>query len=125
MNSFFAECRFDSQFGGETYECLLGTPNTEHYIRCSLGADTSALYILSKLRNPMRWYHYLYRQSWGLKSITKHDLRIPWDLVQCRAGNIFFKKVIWFENRERRVYFFVARDVGEKLLADARRPMPQ
>jgi hypothetical protein len=124
IRSFQRDYGYEGEFPGAPYECDLRSADSEFPMQCRIGATDSALYIMANpnAQRPRTWW------GWGkygsFRSLFKSDLRIPWSEVQCRAGTMFLKKVIWFENRSRKFYVYVPRDVGEKLLTDAGREIP-
>ena len=123
ISSFQRDYGYQGGFPGTPYECDLRSADSEWPVRCFLGATDAALYLMA---DPQA----LKRSWWGwekygsFRNVFKTNLRIPWTSLQCRAGSMFFKEVIWFENRPRRFYIYVPRAIGEKLLIDAGRQIP-
>src|ERR1700733_10187714 len=54
VRRFQNDYRYDGEFLGQRYECILTFANSEYGTRCSLGADESALYLLAALRERYR-----------------------------------------------------------------------
>ena len=115
QSSFYSDCAFAGSFGGNRYECMLGGLNQETRVLCLMGADESGVYILSHPKPG--------RPFWGYgTAVFKGSLFIPWQDIECTPGDTFpFKDSIWFKLASRRIYLYLAKEIGEKLLADARR----
>jgi len=115
QSGFYRDYRFDGAFGGNRYECMLGGLNQEARTLCLMGADESGIYILSHPKPGRRF--------WGYgTAVFKGSLFIPWKDIECSPGDTFpFKDVIWFKLVSRRIYLYLAKEVGTKLLADAGR----
>lgn len=110
--------RYDSEFPGARYDCQLRFANTEFYELCSVGADQSALYLLPAANQHIPWL------GSNREMIFKKKLRIPWTDLQYRFKRITFKECVWFEIPERKIYFYIPKDVGERALTDAGRAVP-
>ncbi len=122
MRRFKSDYRYEGGFQGQRYECVLRLANMEYGMWCFLGADASALYLLTASKRKRRWWSCSYT---GVSNqIFKTDLRIPWTDVDWKEKRILFKDYIWFEIPEKKIYFTVHRDVGDKLLVDAGRKIP-
>jgi hypothetical protein len=119
VRRFQSDYRYDGEFQGQRYECSLQFANSEHGIRCSLGADGSALYLLAVPKRTVSWW-----KNRAAHSFFRANLRIPWSDVEWREKRIMLKDSIWFEIAAKRIYFYVPRDVGDKLLVDAGRKIP-
>ncbi len=115
MRRFKSEYRFEGQFQGQRYECVLRFANFDHDICASLGADSSALYLLIASKRKRSWFSYR-RNAY---EIFKTDLRIPWTDLAWQEKRILLKDCIWFEISAKKIYFFIASDIGNKLLIDA------
>ena len=123
IRSFQRDYGYQGGFPGKPYECDLRSADSEWPVRCFVGATDSALYLIADPQPPPRpWW------GWGkygsFRTVFKTDLRIPWTSLQCRAGRMFLKEVIWFENRPRKFFVYVPREIGERVLRDAGRQIP-
>jgi hypothetical protein len=49
----------------------------------------------------------------------KKNLQIPWSDVECRPKIVLLKECMWFEVPSRKIYFYIPREIGDKLLIDA------
>jgi len=119
MRRFESDYRYDDEFQGNRYECMLRFANLDYGIRSLLGANGSALYLLAAPKHKVRW--------WGNRAAhgrLKTNLQIPWTDLAWQEKTILLKDCIWFEIPERKIYFYVPRDVGEKILSDAGRKVP-
>jgi hypothetical protein len=116
MRRFKSDYRYYGEFHGKRYECILLFANMEFGILCSLGANASALYLLTPPQSKRSWWSYR-----GAHELFKTDLQIPWNDLGWREKRIFLKDYVWFELPRSRVYFYVSKDVGHKLLIDAER----
>jgi hypothetical protein len=116
---FQTDYKFDGLFQGVRYECKLGGLGDEHRTLCLIGADEFGLYLLPHPNPPRHWWAY----PSGYR-IFKKSLYIPWTDIRCRYGRVLLKDCIWFDLKPRRVYLYVPKDVGEKVLVDARRQVP-
>jgi hypothetical protein len=97
----------------------VGGLDLEHGTLCVVGADESGIYLLKHPESD--------RFSWNIKGghrVFRRDLLIPWKAFSYRAGKVLFKECLWLEMPSRRIYLHVPKDVGEKLLEDARRDYP-
>jgi hypothetical protein len=84
-----------------------------------VGADPFRLYLLPhpKPRGPFGRFQF---------NVLKRALSIPWRDIDSRKGHVSpFRKGIWFRIESRRVYLYVSKEIGAKLLADAQRPLPE
>jgi hypothetical protein len=124
MHSLQRDYGYQSEFPGKHYPCELRSADAESAIRCLIGASDSALYLMAdpEVQRKVRWWQQY--QNYDFRMLSKTGLRIPWNDLECRAGKMFFKEVIWFENRPRRFYIYIPRAVAETVLSDARRPIP-
>src|ERR1700733_6585481 len=122
LRRFKSDYRYEGEFHGNRYECVVRFANSESGIWCSLGADTSALYLLTPSERERSWWTWSYRGS--AREIFRTNLRIPWSDLDWREKRILFKDCIWFEIPARKVCFYASRDVGDKLLVDAGRKIP-
>jgi hypothetical protein len=116
VRRFQSDYRYDGEFHGQRYECILTFANSEYGTRCSLGADESALYLLAVPKRKVSWW-----KNRAAHSFFRANLQIPWSDLDWREKRIVFKDCIWFEIPAKRIYFYVARDVGDKLLIEAGR----
>ena len=76
----------------------------------------SALYLLTPPKRKISWW-----SNRGARGFLRMNLRIPWSDLDWREKTIMFKDCIWFEIPAKKIYFYVPRDVGDKLLVDAGR----
>ncbi|MGA3348851.1 MAG: hypothetical protein ABSC33_07495 [Candidatus Sulfotelmatobacter sp.] len=119
MRRFQSEYRYVAGFQGKRYECILRFANLDHGMWCFLGADSSALYLLTASNRKRPWWSSSYI---GVSNkIFKTDLRIPWTDLGWQEKPILLKECIWFEISAKKIYFYVPKDVGDKLLIDAGR----
>ena len=122
MRRFQSDYRYIGEFHGQRYESVLRFANMETGIWCFLGADASALYLLTASDRKRRWWTSSYR---GVSNeIFKTDLRIPWTDMGWKEKTILLKDYIWFEIPGKKIYFTVPKDAGDKLLVDAGRKIP-
>jgi hypothetical protein len=122
LRRFKNDYRYDGEFHGNRYECVVRFANSESGIWCFLGADTAALYLLSDSARKRSWWTWNYRST--AREFLGTDLRIPWSDLDWREKGIFIKDCIWFEIPAGKIYFYVSREVGDKLLVDAGRKIP-
>jgi hypothetical protein len=120
ISRFKTDYRFDGAFDGRRYDCVLRFANLDHGLRCFLGADSSALYLFIASERERSWWSYPREAS----TIFKTDLRIPWTDLAWREKKILLTDCVWFEIATKKIYFYVASDVGDKLLIDAQRKIP-
>ena len=106
--------RYNSEFLGKRYECSLKFVNAEHNNLCFVGGDGAALYLLAHPNGKGWWWRY------GVVGYKK-NLQIPWSDVECRPKTVLFKECMWFEIPARKIYFYIPREIGDKLLIDAGR----
>jgi|GEM_PF-2225239 hypothetical protein len=119
MRRFQNDYRYDGGFQGKRYECILRFANLDHGMWCLLGADASALYLLTASNRKRHWWS---PSHIGVSNkIFKTDLRLPWTDLGWQEKTILLKECIWFEIPAKKIYFYVPRDVGDKLLIDAGR----
>jgi hypothetical protein len=111
--------RHEGGFGGTLYETPVGLPNSEAKIQCLAGADQSALYLL---KGPPRRSSIL--QLFQHRPTFRYSLKIPWQDIEYRRSSLFLRPVIWFDIPAKKIQFYVAADIGERLLADAGRKSP-
>lgn len=119
MYNFETDYRFSGYFQGNRYECVLGGLSQEHDTLCFIGADEQGLYLLPHPKPARTWWNYQRRRQ-----ILKKSLLIPWRDISCRSGRVLLKDCIWFDLAPRKIYLYVPKDIGEKLLADARVMVP-
>jgi hypothetical protein len=122
MVGFGRDYKYDGEFAGKRYECRLGGLSDGHSVLCFMGADANGLYLLPHPKPERSFWSYLgnnYRYE-----VFRKSLFIPWTDLGCRHGKAVLKECVWFDLPARRVYFYVAKDVGEQLLNDAGRGMP-
>jgi len=118
MTRFEKVYRFDGEFPGNRHECILQFANTEFHYLCAAGANQSALYLLPPAE------HEISRWKSSKEKIYKKSLQIPWSDLQYRTKKILFQDYLWLEIPERKVYFYIPKDVGDRLLIDAGRAVP-
>jgi len=111
---FESEYRYDSDFQGARYDCRIRFANLECSSPCFVGADESSLYLLAHPNSKGWWSN---RAAVGFKK----NLQIPWSDLSYRAGTGVYKGSIWFDLRTRKIHFYLPKDIGERLLTDARR----
>jgi hypothetical protein len=116
VRRFQNDYRYDGDFQGQRYECIVQFANSDYGSRCSMGADAAALYLLAVPKRKVSWW-----KNRTAHSFFRANLRIPWSDLDWREKRIVLKDCIWFEIPAKRIYFYVARDVGDKLLIDAGR----
>jgi hypothetical protein len=119
MRRFKRDYRYDGEFHGQRYECVMRFANIESGMWCFLGADATALYLLTASDRKRRWWASSYT---GVSNeIFKTDLRLPWTDLGWQEKTILLKDCVWFEIPAKKIYFYVPKDVGDKLLVDAGR----
>ena len=120
LRRFKRDYRYSGKFPGNPYECVLRFANLEDGIWCVMGADASALYILPASGKRSR-------EMWSKRGTSQKtfgaDLRIPWTDLEWQEKTILFKDCIWFEIPAKQIYFYVPKDIGDKLLVDAQRKL--
>lgn len=119
MRRFETDYRYDGEFHGQRYECVLRFANMEYGMRCFLGADASALYLLTAPNHKRSWW--MSSRTAASNKIFKTNLRIPWTDLGWQEKTILLKDCFWFEIPAKKIYFYVPKDVGGKLLVDAGR----
>jgi hypothetical protein len=122
MLEFERDYKYDGNFGGKRYECTVGGLSESPGLLCFTGADANGLYLMPHARPGRTLWSYLGngRRYW----VFRKSLFIPWTDLGYRSGRVLLKDCVWFDLSGRRVYFYVAKDVGEKLLNDAGRGLP-
>jgi hypothetical protein len=119
MRRFQSDYRYDGEFQGKRYECILRFANLDHGMWCFLGADASALYLFTASNRKRPWWS---SSHIGVSNkIFKTNLRLPWTDLGWQEKTFLLKECIWFEIPAKKIYFYVPRDVGDKLLIDAGR----
>jgi hypothetical protein len=114
---FQRDYRYDGYFSGRQYECRVGGLSESRGTLCVMGADAYGLYLLPHPKPA--------RSLWRYRDeVFKKSLFIPWADLGCRLGRVLLKDCVWFDLSARKVYFYVAKDIGEKLLNDAGRKIP-
>jgi hypothetical protein len=116
MQRLQREFGFAGGFPGAGYESVVTFAHAESGYRCRAGADAEALYLIAPADRGRRG-------GFGGEATEplRSDLRIPWNQMETRPGNVFLKKILWFHLRARGLSFYMPSDVGERLLADAGR----
>jgi hypothetical protein len=117
LRRFTNDYRFEGQFHGRRYDCVIRFANLDHGMRCFLGADATALFLLAATKRKTSWWGYV-RDA---HAIFKTDLRIPWTDTAWKEKRIFLSDYVWFEIPSKKIYFYAPKDVGEKLLIDGQR----
>jgi hypothetical protein len=117
QNSFARDYAYQGSFAGTRYECIVGGLYSDDRVLCMAGADRAGIYFLP---HPKR--QRLFRNS-GY-SIFKKSLLIPWQDMSYCSKKVLFKDCIWFDLSPRKIWIYVPREVGEKLLTDAHREIP-
>jgi len=117
QNSFERDYAFHGSFQGTRYECLVGGLATDHRMLCMAGADRSGIYFLP---HPKRQSFF---QS-SHRGIFKKSLFIPWQDMSYSSKRVLLTDCIWFDLSPRKVWIYVPKEVGEKLLTDAHREIP-
>jgi hypothetical protein len=110
--ALIAEFGHDGGFRGPCFECDVGVPELESSVRCRLGADASALYVMATA------------ERGAFTAAFGSDLRLPWDRLRWRVGRVFFKRIMWFEDGSRQLHLYLPLAVGQRLLRDAGRDAP-
>lgn len=115
---------YEGEFPGKHYQCELRSADAKSAVRCFIGASDSALYFMAdpEVQSKVRWWQQY--QNYDFRMLSNTGMRIPWTDLQCRTGKMFFKEVIWFENRPKRFYVYVPRAIAETVLSDAGHPIP-
>ncbi len=116
-NGFERAYAYQGSFPGERYECLVGGLYSEDRVLCMAGADRAGIYFLPHPK-PQRLF-----QNSGYP-IFKKSFFIPWQDMNYCSKKVLFKDCIWFDLSPRKIWIYVPREVGEKLLADAHREIP-
>src|SRR5271170_4132049 len=117
IRRFKSDYRYGGEFHGNRYECILRFANLESGMWCSLGADASALYLLTATTRKRSFWTWNNRGF--ARDIFKTNLQIPWSDLDWREKTILVKDFIWFEIPAKKIYFYVPKDVGDKVLIDA------
>jgi len=113
MRDFLNDYSYLGAFAGQRYDCMLRFAGSEYDTPCAVGADSSALYLFASSSYKRRWW------ARGRTRMLKQALRIPWTDLQWQESRILFKEVIRFEVTGRKIYFFIPKEIGTKVLADA------
>jgi|HubBroStandDraft_2_1064218.scaffolds.fasta_scaffold49410_2 hypothetical protein len=117
VTGFERDYKYDGIFSGKRYECRMGGFSEDRATLCFLGADANGLYLLPHPKPAF--------SLWRRRDVVfKIALFIPWTDLGYRSGKVLFKECVWFDLEARKVYFYVPKDVGEKLLNDAGRGVP-
>lgn len=116
VRSFAADYGFDGAFGGQRYETLIHTSSAEDQVMCFIGADRDYLFVLRHPKMQRRWWGYR-------RPVYQQNVRIPWGDIETRPGNLL-RHAIMFYVVQRKMAFFVPRDVAMQVLADAGRTLP-
>jgi hypothetical protein len=119
LSRFGSDYNFGGSFQGNRYECYLGGLGDGRSTLCFIGADAFGVYLLPHPK-PARWF-------WGFRGrydFFRQSLLIPWTDISCRSGKVLLKDCIWFDIASRKIYLYVPKDIGEKLLIDAGRKIP-
>lgn len=111
---FVSGYRYNSEFQGMRYECRLRFATSEYDSLCFIGANESALYLLYHPASKGWWWKY------GAGGFKK-NLEIPWNDLDYQPVTMLFKNWMRFEIPPRKIYFYVPKDVGDRLLIDAKR----
>ncbi|MFZ0818239.1 MAG: hypothetical protein WAM78_22115 [Candidatus Sulfotelmatobacter sp.] len=119
---FQRDYKFDGNFAGKRYECRIGGLGEAPGLLCLMGADANGLYLLPHAKLTRSLWSYLGNGS--RHQVFKKSLFIPWTDMGYRSGKVLLKECIWFDLPARKIYLYVAKDIGEKLLNDAGRGMP-
>jgi hypothetical protein len=119
LHGFASDYKFTGDFQRHRYECTLGGLAEGRGALCMIGADNFGLYLLPH-PNPIRWFTFYPRGN----QIFKQSLLIPWKDIGCRSGSVLLKDCIWFDLAARKIYLYVPKDIGEKLLTDAGHTIP-
>ena len=117
QRSFERDYSYDGSFAGQRYECIVGGLNSEHRMWCMAGADRSGIYFLPSPKNQNLFWNS------GL-GVFKKSLLIPWQDIAYCSKRVLFKDCIWFDLSPRKVWIYVPRETGEKLLIDGHREVP-
>lgn len=120
LHRFERDYRFPGLFGGRHYECRIGGLRSENRVLCFIGSDMSGIYLLPHPKPNRRFLGCQIGED-----VFKDSILIPWTDIHCRSGRGFFKHNIRFEIPPRKIFLYVSRDIGEKLLTDAGRNVPQ
>ena len=114
QRSFERDYSYEGSFSGQRYECVVGGLNSEHRLWCMAGADRSGIYFL-----PHPKPRSLFRNS--RIGVFKKSLRIPWQDMTCCSKRVLFRDCIWFDLSPRKVWIYVPKEIGDKLLMDGHR----
>jgi hypothetical protein len=116
MRRFETDYRYDGEFQGKRYECILRFANSDSSIRCVVGANASALYLLTAPQRKRPWWG-----NSGARGHLRTNLQIPWSDLVWSEKRILLKERVWFEIPSKKIYFYVPPDIGDYLLVDAER----
>ena len=114
---FERDYAFHGSFQGARYECLVGGFNSEDRVLCMAGADRSGIYFLPHPKPPRRFWN-------SRRPVFKKSLLIPWVDLTYSSKKVLFKDCIWFDLSPRKIWLYVPKEIGEKLLTDAHREIP-
>lgn len=120
LHRFERDYEFPGLFGGRRYECRLGGLRSEHCVLCFIGSDMSGIYLLPHPKPNRRFLGCQIGED-----VLKKSILIPWTDIHCRSGRGFLKHNISFDIPSRKIFLYVPRDIGEKLLTDAGRSVPE
>ena len=115
--SFERDYSYHGSFAGQGYECVVGGLNSERRMWCIAGADRCGIYFLPHPKKQNLFWNS------GIGA-SKKSLRIPWQDVTYCCKRVLFKDCIWFDLSPRKVWIYVPREIGEKLLIDGYREVP-
>jgi hypothetical protein len=116
MRRFERDYRYGGEFQGKRYECILRFANSDSGIRCAVGANASALYLLTAPQRKRPWWGY----NGGL-GFLRNNLQIPWSDLVWSEKRILLKERVWFEIPSKKIYFYLPPDIGDHLLVHAER----
>jgi len=117
QRSFEGDYLYQGSFQGNRYECIVGGLYSEDRMLCMTGADRSGIYFLPHPK-PQRLF-----QNSG-RAVFRKSLFIPWqDMTYC-SKKVLFRDCLWFDLSPRKIWIYVPREIGEKLLTDGHREVP-
>jgi hypothetical protein len=112
---FYRDYQLDGPFLGDSYDCKVGGLDAEYKTFCRVAADPVRLYILP----------YPKRRGWSTDPVFNRSLAIPWADIEYKLGWVPVQRCIWFKMNARRVYLYVPKETGIRLLRDAGLPIPE
>lgn len=115
---------YEGEIPGTYYPCDLRSADSEFPMQCRIGASDSAFYLMADPQALPTRTAFRRGKYGSFQSLFKSGLRVPWNELSWRGGSMFLKEVIWFENRRRRFFVYVPREIGEKVIRDAGREPP-